>query len=135
MKLKGEINFSKHLFWAVVTLLVISVTFSLFFQTGKAPLEFSISDLVGKINKGEVERIIVRGDSLFIDLKNQDKAVAKKESEAGLTETLKNYGVDSRALQAVNLEVKDPSGLRFWAELLIPVLLPMIISGNKTGIK
>src|SRR3989344_6129182 len=117
---KPNISLSKNLFWATVTLLAISLTFSLFFQTGKAPLELSISDLVAKINKGEAEKITIRGNELFIDLKNEEKAVARKESEAGLTETLNNYGVNPKALQSVNLEVKEPGGWRFWAEILIP---------------
>ena len=126
---KPNISLSKNLFWATVTLLAISLTFSLLFQTGKAPLELSISDLVAKINKGEAEKITIRGNELFIDLKNEEKAVARKESEAGLTETLNNYGVNPKALQSVNLEVKEPGGWRFWAEILIPTLLPLIIIG------
>ena len=128
-----NLSVSKNLFWATVTLLVIAVSFSLLFETGKAPAELSISGLVERINKGEVEKITVRGNDLYIDLKSasgeKEKAVAKKESEAGLTQTLANYGVNPKSLQQVNIEVKDQSGWRFWAELLIPTLLPLIIIG------
>lgn len=124
-------NFSvyKNIFWAIVTLLVITATFSLLFETGKPPIELSVSDLADRINKGEVEKIAVRGNDLFIDLKNKDKAVAKKESESGLSQTLNNYSVDPVALQKVNLEVQEPSGWRFWAELLLPAILPLLIIG------
>ena len=124
-----NLSIYKNIFWAIITLLVITATFSLLFETGKPPIELSVSDLAGKINKGEVEKIAVRGNDLFIDLKNKDKAVAKKEPESGLSQTLNNYGVDPKALQSVNLEIQDQSGWKFWAELLLPVVLPLLIIG------
>ena len=122
-------SLSKNLLWATVTLLIIAVTFAILFQTGKPPTELSISGLVEKINKGEVEKIAVQGNSLFIDLKNKEKAIAKKEPESGLTQTLNNYGVDPKSLQSVNLEVQDESGWRFWMNLLLPTILPLIVIG------
>jgi cell division protease FtsH len=117
----------KHILWATITLLTIAVVFSLFFPGGKEPAQLTISELVGKINQGEVEKITVRGDDLFVDLKTGDKAIAKKERETGLTQTFSNYGVEIKALRSVALEVKDESGFRFWAEILIPTLLPLIV--------
>ena len=119
----------KNIFWAAMTLLVVAATFSLLFQTGKPPAELSISDLVLKINSGAVEKITVQGNDLAIDLKDGEKGVAKKEPESGLTQTLNNYGVDSKALNAVKLEVEDRSGFNFWMEILVPTLLPLIIIG------
>lgn len=119
----------KNIFWATLTLLIITVTFSLLFETAKAPMELSINELVSKINTGEVSGIVVQGNDLLIDLKNGDKAVAKKESETGFTQTLNNFGVDTKALTAVKLEVKDESGMRFWMGILVPTLLPMILLG------
>ena len=119
----------KNIFWAAMTLLVVALTFSLLFQTGKPPAELSISDLVLKINSGAVEKITVNGNDLAIDLKDGEKGVAKKEPESGLTQTLNNYGVDSKAFNAVKLEVEDRSGFNFWMEILVPTLLPLIIIG------
>ncbi len=119
----------KNIFWAALTLLIVALTFSLLFQTGKPPAELSISDLVLKINSGAVEKITVQGNDLAIDLKDGEKGVAKKEPESGLTQTLNNYGVDSKALNAVKLEVEDRSGFNFWMEILVPTLLPLIIIG------
>lgn len=119
----------KNIFWATLTLIFVALTFSVLFSQENAPANFSISELAAKINSGEVQKIAVNGNDLFITLKNKERAVAKKEFEAGLTQTLTNYGVQPEALQSVTLEVQDESGLRYWANLLIPTLLPLLIIG------
>ena len=119
----------KNIFWATITLLIIAGTFSLLFETGTEPINLTVSQLATKINDGKVTAIMVRGDELAIDLQDGTKAISKKEREFGLSQTLNNYGVTSEALSAVNLEVKDESGLRFWMGILVPTLLPLLIIG------
>ena len=119
----------KNILWATLTLLIVALTFSFLFETGKQPVHLSISELVQKVNEGAVTKILVQGNGLSVDLKNGDKAISKKESEAGLSETLKNYGVNPQALNAVKLEIENESGFRFWTELLLPTILPLIIIG------
>ncbi|MDP3015392.1 MAG: ATP-dependent zinc metalloprotease FtsH [bacterium] len=120
---------SKNVFWAITTLLLIAFIFSFFYAEQKQPVVLSIDQLVLKINSGEISKIIVNGNNLEIELKNNDKAVSKKETEAGLSETLKNFGVNPEALQKVNLAIKEESGFRYWASILIPSLLPLLIIG------
>ena len=120
---------TKNIIWAIGTLLLVAFIFSLFYSSGKPPQVLSINDLVQKINAGEVEKVVVAGNDLNITLKNGEKATSKKESESGFTETLKNYGVDTVALQKVSFAIQDESGFRFWAGILIPSLLPLIIIG------
>lgn len=93
----------------------------------KKPVKLSIDQLVNKINAGEVKKIVVSGNNLSIELKTGEEAIARKETEVGLSETLKNYGVDAITLQSVAFEVKEESGLRFWMGILLPTLLPLII--------
>lgn len=121
---------SKNIFWAIVTLLLVAFIFSAFYvEQRKAPAVLTIDQLVSKINAGEVSKISVNGNDLSVELKNGEKAVSKKEAESGLSETLKNYGVDEAALQKAGLEIKEKSGARFWLEILIPSLLPLLIIG------
>ncbi|MEK7114605.1 MAG: ATP-dependent zinc metalloprotease FtsH [Patescibacteria group bacterium] len=120
---------SKNVFWAITTLLLIAFIFSFFYAEQKQPAVLSIDQLVSKINSGEISKIIVNGNNLEIELKNNDKAVSKKETETGLSETLKNYGVEPSALSGVNLAIKEESGFRFWMGILIPSLLPLLIIG------
>ena len=120
---------SKNIFWLVMTLLLIAFIFSLFYTEQKPPTVFSIDQLVSKINSGEVSKIVVAGNDLKVELKDGSQAISKKETEAGLSETLKNYNVEPTALQKVSLEIKEESGFRYWAGILIPSLLPLLIIG------
>lgn len=120
---------SKNIFWAIITMLCLTLIFSILFEaTGKTE-NLSITQLVSKINAGEVAKITVQGNDLKIDLKNGNKAIAKKETEAGLTQTLNNYGVNSTTMDQVNLVIEEPSGFRFWMAVLLPILLPLIAIG------
>lgn len=119
-------SLSKNIFWAVMTLLVIALVFSLFYRTS-SPTNLSIDQLVQKINNGEVSGITVSGNDINIDLKNGQKAITQKETETGLVETLKNYGVNQDALQKVNFAVQGQSGFGYWMSILLPVILPIAL--------
>lgn len=120
---------TKNIFGAIITLLLIAFVFSLFYTEQKPTTVFSLDQLASKINSGEVAKITVSGNDLTIQLKDGPQATSKKETEVGLSETLKNYGVNPLALQKVNLEIKEESGFRYWASILIPSLLPLLIIG------
>lgn len=129
MKTANNKSLYTNIFWVVVILMTIAVAFSFFSDAGKAPTQLSINELVTKINAGQVEKIAVNGNDLAITLAGGEAATARKENESGLTDTLKNYGVDQKALQAVSLEIQDESGAKFWAGILIPTILPLIVIG------
>lgn len=118
---------SKSIFWSAITLFLIAIAFSFLLDTGTEPENLTITQLVNRINAGEITKITVRGNDLDIELKDGSKAVAKKEFELGLSETFKNYGLKTSALNQVALEIKDQSGFRFWMGILLPTLLPLII--------
>ncbi len=112
-----------------VIILSLTLLFSFIYQSQERPPEISISELAQKIEAGEVSRVSVSGNRLEIKLRNEEILVSQKESEAGITQTLYNYGVSSEALSGISLEVKDESGLVFWMRALLPTLLPLIIIG------
>jgi cell division protease FtsH len=122
-------KFFKNITWAIVTLLVISVVFSFFMESQKPPQELSLSQLADKINAGQVKQIQVNGDDLNVKLQDGSAATSKKEAETGISETLKNFGVSAGALGKVDLSVVSQSGWQFWAGILIPTLLPLIVIG------
>jgi len=122
-------NLTKNILWAVIALIVISLIFSFFAGSQSQPQTLSLSQLVADINAGTIKEIDVNGNELDITLKNGTAAVAQKESESGITDTLRNLGVDPTALQSVNLQVDNQSGWAFWADLLLPTLLPLLAIG------
>ena len=119
---------SKNLFWAIAALIFFTFVFSFLFDFGTSrPPVLSVGELVQKINGGEVKNIIVSGNELQILFADDKKALSRKEVEAGLTETLKNYGVLESAFQKVDIKIGEPSGARYWLGILIPSILPVII--------
>ncbi len=119
----------KNIFWAITTLLILALIFSFFYKGQQNTQTLSIDQLVSQINAGNVSSVTVNGNDLSIDLKNGQHAVSQKEAETGLTETLKNYGVNTDALQKVNLSVQNESGWQYWASILGPTLLSFLFLG------
>lgn len=91
------------------------------------PEKISLTALVSEINEGQVKAISVNNDNLSIELNDGKKQETIKEKEAGLTESLKNYGVNEEKLRAVNIEVKSESSLGLWAGAILPFLLPFVL--------
>ncbi len=116
----------KNVFWAITILIALSFAFSLVAELGTASPTLPLNEVAAKINDGGITAITVRENTLAITMKDGTAATAEKENEAGLTETLKNYGVDPLALAKVKIAVEGQSGGRFWASVLIPTLLPII---------
>ncbi len=119
----------KNILWAIFTLVVFSIVFSNLIGAKQTKETLGVNGLVDRINKNEVAEIQINGSEVKVSFKDNTSATVKKESDASLTETLKNLGVDSSALQKVKLVVAEESGWQFWAGLLIPTLLPILIIG------
>jgi cell division protease FtsH len=119
----------KNLLLAFLIFLIISGLFTLFAGTNKKTKEISLNQLVEQINQEKISQIIIKGDKLEITMKDGTKEITGKEKESSLTESLKNYGVDSEKLKLVNLKIKEESGLMFWLGAILPFLLPLLIIG------
>ena len=120
-------DFSKKLMGALVILMAISLVYSSITGYLQKEKEISLSEVVAKINAGEVASITVEGASLEVKLKNNEALAAQKESEAGLTETLRNYGVAPEKLKDVHIAVKSGSGLGLLFGIMLPVLAPVLL--------
>ncbi|MEX1013843.1 MAG: ATP-dependent zinc metalloprotease FtsH [Candidatus Paceibacterota bacterium] len=121
-------NLSKNFLWVIIFFLMISLVFSFFTELqNNQPEKISISQLAERIESNKVESITVAGNTLEIILSDGVEAVSQKENEAGLSETLQNYGVSTESLRSVNFSIQDESGFKYWAGILIPTLLPIII--------
>lgn len=122
-------KFFKNIATIIIIFFVISGILVLYQDTGTRPEEVSLSALVGEINEGQVKKIDVKSNELSIELLDGKQQVAQKEPEASLTETLKNYGVDTAKLNAVSVEIKKESGGAFWAAAILPFLIPFLLIG------
>ena len=118
---------SKNLLWAFAILLAVSLLYSALAGEFRSSTEISLSDLVAKINKGEISEIQVVDSTLEIKLQNGEKVEAQKEAEVGLSETLQNYGVDNEKLKGVNVSVRSRGGMNFFLGVILPILGPIIL--------
>lgn len=119
---------TKNIFGIAAIFISLILLFSLAWDTGNStPQIISLDKVVKMVNAGAVKSITVMGSDITIELKAGAKMVAQKESEAGLTETLKNYGVDSAALANVEFKIEEPSGMKYWMGVILPTLIPIIV--------
>ncbi len=109
--------------------IAIILVMSAFYMPAEEVKNITLSELATNIKDGEVESIVISGDTITADLKNEEKIKTKKEAESSFTETLTNYGVNPEILSSINIEVKDESGFKFWASILFPTVLPLLIIG------
>ncbi|MEK9166406.1 MAG: ATP-dependent zinc metalloprotease FtsH [Patescibacteria group bacterium] len=118
---------SKNIVTAILVLMLLAAGYSILAESFQKVPGISLSDLVRKINAGEVEKVVIRGDELEVQVKGGEIFVAKKELEASFSETLANYGVSKGALDKVSLDVQYPSGFFFWFSAILPFLLRVLL--------
>src|SRR3989344_4047915 len=118
----------KNISFVIFIFLLISGVMILLNTDKKSIEDVTLSQLVTEINEEKVAQITVKGNDLEILLtENEKKQKSRKEAESGLTETLKNYGVDETKLKNVAIEVKGESSASFWAGAILPILIPFIL--------
>lgn len=88
--------------------------------------QVSFSDVISRANKGEIEKITIKGNALEITKKGEDKPSEKSNKEAG--SSIYEQGLTNRN---TNVDVRaDTGGNSFWINLasgIIPVILISIV--------
>src|SRR3990167_8661966 len=120
-------NFSKTFIYALLIFVLLSGTYALIQGEFKSPKQVALSELVSDINAGRVEEITVEEDALTVRMKDGSEVTSRKEAEAGLSESLKNYGVDAEKLRDVNLEIKAIGGAAACFGMVLPILAPILL--------
>ncbi len=118
----------------IIPMLIVFFIFSglmtIYNSSSEKVKKVPISTIVSQIDKGEIKKIVVKGEKLETELNDGTKEVSSKEAQSSLVETLSNYGVDKKKLQEVSIEIKGESGLVVWAGILVPFLLPVLLIGG-----
>src|SRR3989344_6771103 len=81
-------KFTSQILIALGALFLVAVIFAYLNSAFEKPQVLTLSELVSKINSGEVSKIVINNDDLTVTLKDNGKYSAKKEIESSLTETL-----------------------------------------------
>lgn len=127
----GPGNFWNNVLSTVLLLIFIMAAYSYVADTTTEPDEVTLSEVVAQVRNGEVEKIVVRGSTLEVEYTDDTRAMAetKRETDAAVSETLTNLGVSSEQLQAIQIDVQNPTGFGYWAGTLAPFLFPLIFLG------
>ncbi|MBU1034759.1 ATP-dependent zinc metalloprotease FtsH, partial [Patescibacteria group bacterium] len=104
---------------------LVGVTLA-FFNVNTAQ-KLDLSALAQKIDEEQVSAIVVRGSKVEVTLKDDTKAEIQKESGESLSELLNNYGIAPEKIRAVPIEVQENSGAAYWAGVILPNLLPLLL--------
>ena len=120
-------DLAKKIGIALAIFILISGIFVLYSAPKEKPTDISLSELSTQINESKIKEITVTQDKLDIKTTEDKMEKSTKEKEAGLTESLKNYGVDQEKLKNVNIIIKDDSSSSFWLGSILPFLLPFIL--------
>ena len=118
--------------WGIYLVLGILVAVFLYnqFAPGQAePEVISLQDLAKEIKDGNIEEIIIDGDSLDLTLADGTEKTSYKETETALVTSLANLGVSAQQIGEVEIiKVAPPSGLFGWLGILSWVLPLILIS-------
>ena len=114
--------------YVIITIAVIAMFFAVFQPSGRSE-ELPISQVVQKAKEGDLTRIEINGDNLFITDIAGRTFTSRKEADSSLVETLENAGLDPESATGPEIIVKGSSGLGSFFGLLIN-FLPLIFFGG-----
>jgi cell division protease FtsH len=121
-------KFIRNFLIILAIFLIVAGIFAFFGTDSNSAIKaVSISQIAEEVNTGKIDHISVSGDSLVAYLKDNTQQSSQKEHEIALSETLKNYGVDSTKLNAIKIDVKDSSTSSFWISTILPFVIPFLL--------
>jgi cell division protease FtsH len=114
--------------YLLILVAVIAIVVS-FFRPPTGTESKDLSEVIQLARDGQVESIEAQGDSLTVQLKNDQRTYkSRKESGSSIVEVLKENGVQVGGPDGVNVKVKEPSQFGNWIGLFIN-FLPLLIFG------
>lgn len=121
LQVKVQFNFKRLLVWLFVILMGLSFLFSL----SSVPMgeEIPLSQLIGDIKGGKVEKVEVEEERLLVTYRDESFAFSRKEAGQSLTEILKEAEIDPAS---VEVAIKDTSMSQVWWEIL-GTFLPLVL--------
>lgn len=119
----------KNLSLIILLFLILSGIAILYQKPAQKPADVSLNQLATQINEGKVKQVSVKDNNLDIELKDGTKEKAVKETEASLSQTLDNYGVNKDELRNVAITVQQDSSAALWASAILPFLVPFLLIG------
>lgn len=114
----------KTLFFAVIAFFILSFVAILFPQQNLKEVAFS--DVLRRANSGEISKLEIQGNDIYVTPKGQDKATEKSYKEAG--SSIYEQGLEKDA--KVEVAVKAPSGTEGAIWNVLSLVLPALLIGG-----
>jgi cell division protease FtsH len=115
--------------YLLIVVAVVAIVWSLLAPRSSSTQTKDIGDIITAAQQGQVQSIEVNGDNLNVHLKGDSTAYkARKESGSSIYEVFKNAGVSTDKVQAIDIQVKEPSKWGNFIPLLFNIL-PIVIIG------
>jgi cell division protease FtsH len=86
-----------------------------------------LATLATRVQNDEVTSLVISGNEVEAEFSDGSTNTVMKEPGDSLSTIFSNYGVDAEKLRSIPTEVKEPSGFSYWASLIIPNLLPILL--------
>ena len=123
-------NWTRNAFVYLLILVAAAALFLNVYGPSETPQSVSLSDVARQVERGNVARIDVRGESLEIFARDNDQLmVSRKEEGVALTRTLAGMGVSEESMAQVKINVQPPSNSGNWFALIINLLPLILIAG------
>jgi cell division protease FtsH len=120
-------NIWMQLVAAFAIFILISGVYSIIRGIATEKETVAISQIASDITAGQIKSLKVAGDKITAIYQDDTEKTSRKETEASLTETLSTYSIPAERLAAVQIDIADESGFRFWFLTLIPILVPALL--------
>ncbi|MDO8742566.1 MAG: ATP-dependent zinc metalloprotease FtsH [bacterium] len=125
----GGPSFFGNLTTTILIFLLLMSVYSLVESYLQPSNEIPLSTIATDVVAGKINKITVSGDALDVVYTDESKKTSRKDSAAGLPETLATYGVTPEQLTKVSITIQGQSGFQFWFFMLSPILLPLLFIG------
>ncbi|MBZ0288667.1 MAG: ATP-dependent metallopeptidase FtsH/Yme1/Tma family protein, partial [Anaerolineae bacterium] len=110
--------------------LIIAVIFLSIGGASQDPREIGFTDLVKRVNVGEVASIQVTGNQMVVTFSDSSRAMTHKSSESTAQEQLAALGVSPDTIQQIEWSFQQPSNWPSLGISLISAFLPIILIGG-----
>jgi cell division protease FtsH len=115
-----------RIFYAILLVGLAAFLYTYLFANRDQTETVDITTIASMARAGEVKKISVLEDDLKIELRDGRKLTSRKETEAGIVETLRYLGVDEQHLSQIDVQFEPPSRWGGWMTL-VGTLLPLVL--------
>jgi len=119
-------NFSANVLSFILLLFAVVVLFGIIASDSFQEVEkISLNNLASSINEEEVEEIVVTGLNIDVLFKDESVAVAKREPDVAVFESLKNWGAEEEKIREIGIDFQEEQDWSFVLTLMI-IALPLL---------